>query len=162
MTSIRCSVCANPVAKRIINDHLREGMSAAGISRYLEAIGATVTADVISRHRKHWNEGEPEKPKGTSKRDFAIIVQERAVEQFEDGELDLANKDHAAGIKAGLQAQAILDRREAVKGKNAFAELGRGLLAMMLGEAMPAPAPALDDGLTVEGEFSEVGDGEAE
>lgn len=156
MTTFRCSICKNPLARNMIDARLDDGVSAVGISRELEGIGATVTAEVISRHRRHYRDGKPERPKGTRHRDFAVMVRERAVEQFENEELDLANKDHAPGIKAGLQAQSILDKREQNKSKNAMAELGRGLLAMMLGQA--APTALLPDPNTIEGEAVEVED----
>lgn len=159
MTKLRCTICANPTAKRLINGSLDDGMTAASISRQLEAVGATVTADTISRHRKHYRDGEPLAPKGTRKADLAILVRDRAVDMFENEELDLRNKDHAAGIGAGLKAQGLLDGREKLKAKTGQTlELLAGLRALLSGALPPLQ---LDDGNTVEGEAVEV-DGEAD
>ena len=154
MTTLRCSICANPLAKRTTNDQLREGMSAAAISRMFEGIGAAITPDTINRHKRHWDDDEPIAPKGTRKTDLALLVRDKAIQQFEDGELDLRNKDSVPGITAGLKAQNILENREKTAAKNAFAELGRGLLTMFLGE-VPLPRQ-LEDGNTVEGEAVDV------
>jgi hypothetical protein len=150
---IRCSICANPLARKTIDGGLDEGMTAAGISRMLEGIGATVSQDVINRHRKHYRDGQPERPKGTSKTDFAIVVRDRAADMFESEDLDLRNKDHVAGINSGLKAQAILDAREKVKAKQGNAELAFAIIGMLTGQAPPAQ---LEDGNTIEGEAVEV------
>lgn len=154
MTTLRCSICKNPTARKFIDGGLDSGLSAAAIARQIEGIGGSIDPDLISRHRKHYADGRAD-PIAKTGRDLAILVRDRAVEQFENEELDLRVKDHAAGITAGLKAQSILDSREKQKQKNAMAELGRGLLAMMLG-GQPVPVAALEDGNTIEGEAVEV------
>ncbi len=123
-------------------------MSYTGISRYAGEAGVEVSPDVISRHASH--RPPPERPKGTLKRDFATLVRERAAEQFESGELDLTERNHAAGIAAGLKAQAIIDKREVVNKKHTQADALVALMAALRGEghrALPdpvAPPDAID------------------
>ena len=57
----------------MVDGELAEGVTAEGISRNLAAAGASVSADVIRRHRRHY-EPPIERPAGTRKRDFAIYV----------------------------------------------------------------------------------------
>lgn len=155
MTTSRCSICKNPVASRVIDSALAEGMTSAGISRYLEAgLGATISPETIARHRKHWNPS-PEL-KHLKPRDLAVIVRDRAVEQFEAEDLDLRNKDSVPGISAGLKAQSIIDNREKVKSRGGSAELAFAILAMLRGEA--PPPLAVEDGRTIEGVAVEVDD----
>lgn len=114
-----------------------------------------LTADRILTHRKH-REAETPVGAGIAKRksDFAALVRERAVEQFQNGELDLTFKDHAAGINAGLKAQAILDKREASQKKHTQADMLVALLGALRGEG--GPVALLPDGKTVEGEYKDV------
>jgi len=132
-------------------------MTGAGISRSMADLGLTVTAETINRHKTHYAPA-PERPKGTPKKDFAIIVRNKALEQFENEDLDLTNKDHAPGINAGLKAQALIDGREKQKSKQANAQLAFAIIQMLQG-GVPDPL-LLDDG-NIEGEFAEVTDGEA-
>lgn len=152
--SPRCTVCANPILRKAVDGALGEKMSGAGISRYLEQMGASVSVDIINRHKQHYAP-DLERPKGTRKHDFAVLVRDRAAEQFEAGQLDLSDKGTVAGIGAGLKAQAILDKREAVKQKIGGAELARAIIEMLSGSGPQTPL-ALDDGMTIDGEAVEV------
>lgn len=113
-----------------------------------------LSADRILTHRKHRADEGYVAPAKT-RRDFATLVQERAAEQFEAGELDLANKEHAAGIGAGLKAQAIIDKRELAQKKHTQAEALVALLAALRGEGH-GPVALIEDGMTIEGEAHEV------
>ena len=148
-----CSVCDNPVLRRLIDPLLDEAMSFVGISRYAADAGITLNPDVISRHRQHYKEDLKRAP-GTPKRDFAILIRDKAYDSVETGRLSLENKDLVPGINAGLKAQGIIDGREKQKSKQANAELAFAIIAM-LGGGNPEPLQ-IEDGKTVEGEFSEV------
>ena len=131
-------------------------LSAAALSRQAGDLGMDLTADRILTHRKHREEERPV-GEGIAKRksDFAALVRERAVEQFANGELDLTLKDHAAGINAGLKAQAILDKREATQKKHTQADALVALLAALRGEGY-RPVALLEDPNVIEGQAVEV------
>ena len=147
-----CSVCSNPILRKMIDSSLEDGVSGAGVSRYLAEAGATVSAETVNRHKLHYAP-PAERPKGTRKLDFAAIVRDKAAEQFESGELDLSDKNLVPGITAGLKAQAIMDGREKMKSKQANAQLAFAIIQMLSGAVEPLQ---LDDGLTVEGEYEEL------
>jgi hypothetical protein len=138
----------------VVDGNLSEGVTGAGISRSMASFGLNVSADRINNHAKHYAPPEARQP-GTRKRDFAILVREKAVEQFEAGELDLTDKDHAPGISAGLKAQALIDKREAGQKKQTQAEAFVALLSALRGED---PVALIEDGLTIEGTFEDLTD----
>lgn len=164
--SIRCSICNAPALADYVNAGLDKGLTSAGIAAGLAAAGGSLDPDVVSRHRKHYvPKPKPDAPKPT-KRDLAVVVRDRMLDQIErmpvieeeDGtQFDpLLNKHLAPAIGAGLKAQALLDKREAVAAK---ANLGAGLLALVerldrLGAG--PPVPQLEDGQTLEGEYKDV------
>lgn len=158
MSTIRCTICKNAFLRATVDRLLDEKMTYAGIERYAGEAGIDLTADVVSRHAKHYAP-PPVKPPNTSKRDFAIIIRDKAMEQLEKGELDLSSKDTVPGINAGLKAQALLDQREKQKSKQQNAELAFAIIAM-LGGTQPA-VPMIEDGLTIEGDYEEL-DGETD
>jgi hypothetical protein len=147
-----CTVCKNPGVRKVVDGYYGEGMTGAGISRALAGLGLKVSPEVVNGHGKHYAP-PPERLKGTPKKDFAIVVRDKAYDQLEAGDLDLADKDQVAGINAGLKAQALIDKREAIKAKVGTAELAWALLGML---TSPPELPQLEDGLTVEGTFQEV------
>lgn len=152
-------ICANPLAKRVVNDGLRERMTAAGISRMLDGIGATLSAEVINRHRKHWADDQPLAPKGARQTDIAVMVRDRVAARLEDADADdfeeiLFSKGGQGAIATGLKAQKLIEDREKEKAKT-----GRNveLLAALFQIVGIGPQPlALDDGNTIEGEAVEV------
>lgn len=134
-------------------------MTAEGLHRMLDAVGMQVSSDIIRTHRKHYADDRPLAPKGARKRDVAVMVQERVADMLETEELDLRNKDHVAGIGAGLKAQGLLDSRERAKAKTGQTlELLAGIRALLTGDL---PPKQIEDGLTIEGEAVEV-DGETD
>lgn len=159
MTTVRCTICKNAFLRATVDRLLDEGMSFAGIARYAGEAGVALDSGIISRHAKHYKPPLPEKPKGTPKRDFAIVIRDKAIEQFDEGGLDLRNKNTVPGITAGLKAQAILDARDKQKTKQQSAELAFAIL-QMLGGGQPAPLQ-IEDGLTIDGDYEEV-DGETD
>jgi hypothetical protein len=149
---MRCSVCKTPALSKFVDASAE--LTAAALSRQAIDMGMDLSPERILTHRKHREEETPIGA-GVAKRksDFAVLVRERAVEQFTNGELDLADKDHAAGINAGLKAQALLDKREATNKKNTQADMLVALLGALRGEA---PVALLEDPSVIPGEFEVV------
>jgi hypothetical protein len=145
----------------MIDASLDDGMTAAGISRQLEAIGATVDPDVINRHRKHYADDRPIAPKGTPKRDIAVMIRDKVADKIESADGDemeaiLFTKSGQGAIAAGLKAQKLIEDREKEKAKTGRSvELLSALFAIVGIGPTPVVA-ALDDGMTVEGEAVEV------
>lgn len=154
--AVRCTVCKNSFLRATIDRLLDEKMTYAGISRYAGEAGIDVKPEVVSRHAEHYAP-PPEREKGTSKRDFAILIRDQAYTQVENGALDLTDAKLVPGINAGLKAQSILDQREKQKTKQQSAELAFAIIQMLSGSA-PEPKQ-LEDGMTIEGEYAEVDDG---
>src|SRR5690348_780482 len=102
MSGRPCSVCAVSALAKFVD--ASPALTAAALSRQAETLGMDLSTDRILTHHKHRTEEGVTAPAKT-KRDFAALVQERAIEQFDAGELDLANKDHTPGIGNALKAQ---------------------------------------------------------
>lgn len=164
--TIRCLICNNPALADYVNAGLDKGLTHNGIAAGLAAAGGSLDPAVIGRHRKHYTPKTPATGPKPTKRDLAIVVRDRlldAVERMpptenEDGVIldPLLYKEFAPAIGAGLKAQALLDKREAVAAK---VGLGAGLLALVerLDRLGRPPEPlALEDGNTVEGAFVDV------
>lgn len=154
--SVRCTICKNAFLRATVDRLLDEKMTYTGISRYAGEAGIAVNADVVSRHAEHYAP-PPERAKGTSKRDFAILIRDQAFNEVENGTLGLSDPKTVPGINAGLKAQAILDQREKQKSKQQSAELAFAIIQMLSGNA--PQAPQLEDGLTIEGDYEDITDG---
>ena len=152
-----CTICKNAFLRATVDRLLDEKMSFAGISRYAAEADVTIASEVISRHSKHYKP-DPVREKGTPKRDFAILIRDRAYDGVESGELGLNNPKLVPGVNAGLKAQAILDGRDRVKTKQQSADLAFAILRMLGGNTEPL---AIEDGMTIDGDY-EVVDGETE
>jgi hypothetical protein len=152
MSGRPCSICSKPALAKFVD--ASPDLTAAALSRQAEQMGMELSADRILNHRKH-RSAEAYLAPAKRKSDFAVLVREKAVEQFEAGELDLREKDHVAGINAGLKAQAIIDKRELLNKRNTQADALLALLGALRGDPYEAPLQ-LDDGLTIEGEAVEV------
>lgn len=154
MGEYACHVCKDETVRRVVDEELLSGKSGTVISRLLTLRGEPLSAHIVNEHKKHWRAQAERVIAAKTKRDFAIMVQEEAADLFENGELELTNRNHVAGIQAGLSAQSILDKREAAKDPRI------GLFVLMLGgpDGSLALAPlALSDGEEVyEGEAVEV------
>lgn len=153
MKQPRCKVCDSTPLRSMIDPLLDEGMSGRGIERALADIGVSIMDETVLRHKSHYKDTSKPPPR-TRKRDFAILVRDKAFDEFEAGRLDLGDKDVVPGINAGLKAQSIIDGREKARSKQGNAELAFAIIQMLGGGQ--APVPQLDDGLTIEGEYSEV------
>ena len=153
MKPSQCSICKTVGLAKWVDASAE--LTASGLSLASAALFAEpVSAERIRTHRKHRAAEMPTKQSGERKTDFAVRVRDRAVEQFDLGQLDLRNKDAVPGISAGLKAQSILDTREKTKSKTQTAELAFAILAMLTGHA--PPQLALDDGNVIEGEAYEI------
>ena len=153
--AVRCLICNNDALRGYVNDALNKGLSNAGIAAGVDAMGGKLDPDVVGRHKRgHWMKPvNPDAPKPTS-RDLAIMMRDKvaaAVEDIEPEHLLYMGKDLAPMVGKGLQAQAILDKREQVNKKLGIAA-GALSLQMWLAGLHDAPAPPeLDDGLTIDG-----------
>lgn len=156
----RCRICATPALKDYIDAGLTKGLSASGLAAGVEAMGGNIQPETISRHKaRHWVMPTREGAPTPTKRDLAIMVREKvadAVEPMTGEAMLLFGKDMAPAINAGLKAQAMLDKREAVNKKLGIAAGALSLQMWLAGLNEAPPPPELDDGNTIEGEAVEV------
>ena len=152
-----CLICKSPGLTLFVNGLLDKGLSNRGISSAIEEVGGKLDPDVIGRHKNngHWQKKlDPDRPKPTQ-RDLALMMRDKVADAVEDmdGEaLLLFGKEFAPMVGKGLQAQAMLDKREAAKTKLSGAAEIVGMLSALL---HGAAAPQLGDG-TIEGEYKDV------
>ena len=156
----RCLICSNEALRGYVDAGLNRGLSNAGIAAGLEAAGGKLDPDVVSRHKaRHWVKPvDPDAPKPTN-RDLALIMREKvadAVQDMDPQALLFMGKDLAPMVGKGLQAQAILDKREATNKKLGIAAGALSLQAWLAGLGTAPPPPELDDGDTIEGEAVEL------
>lgn len=157
----RCLICGNEALRGYVDAGLNRGLSNAGIAAGLEAAGGKLDPDVVGRHKRgHWvKPADPEAPKPTA-RDLAIIMRDKvaeAVEGMDPESLLYMGKDLAPMVGKGLQAQAILDKRDATNKKLGIAAGALSLQAWLAGlRDAPPPPELIDDGNTIEGEAVEV------
>jgi hypothetical protein len=145
-----------------VNGLLDNGISARGIASGVVDMGGTLDPDVVSRHKNngHWQPKQrTEGPKPT-KRDLATLVRDKvadAVEDLSPEALLLMGKDLGPMVGKGLQAEAILDKREVNEKRLGIAAGALSLQAWLAGlGASTAPPLELDDGNTIDGEAVEV------
>ena len=160
--AVRCLICSNEALRGYVNDALNRGLSNAGIAASVDAIGGKLDPDVIGRHKRgHWTKPvAPDAPKPTG-RDLAIIMRDKvaeAVEVMDPDALLHMGKDLAPMVGKGLQAQAILDKREQVNKKLGIAAGALSLQAWLAGLREAPIPPELDDGNTIEGVIIEPDD----
>lgn len=158
--AVRCRICGVPALRDYVDSALNKGLSNRAISAGIEAVGGTLDPDIVARHKKaHWTAPVREGAPTPTKRDLAIMVQEKVADALEDmpGEgILLMGKELAPAINAGLKAQAMLDKREAVNKKLGIAAGALSLQMWLAGLGSAPPPPELDDGNTIEGEAVEV------
>ena len=112
-----------------------------------------LSSDRILNHRKHRADEGYVAPART-KKDLAVLVRDRVLEQVEDESMDIMDPRAQAAIGSGLKAQALLDKREQQQKKHTQADALVALLGALRGESYTPPM--LDDGMTIEGEAHEV------
>lgn len=159
----RCRVCGSPALLDYVNGGLNKGLSARAIAAGIEAMGGNIDPDTISRHKaKHWTAPVREGAPQPTQRDLAIIMRDKVVEAVADVPAEallLMGKEFAPMIGKGLQAQSMLDKREAINKKLGIAAGALSLQMWLAGLGETEPPPELDDGNTIEGEAVEVTDG---
>jgi len=158
--AVRCLICKNSALRLYVDGLLDKGLSNAGIAAGVAELGGKLDPDVVARHKNgHWTKTlDPDAPKPTS-RDLAIIMRDKvvqAVEPMAPEALLLMGKELAPMVGKGLQAQAILDKRDAINKKLGIAAGALSLQMYLAGLKDAAPPPELEDGLTVEGTAVEV------
>jgi hypothetical protein len=156
----RCLICDNPPLRSFVDDALNRGFTNVGISASVDKMGGKLDQDVVGRHKnRHWVKPvDPDKPQHTP-RDLAIIMRDKVVEAVEDldaNALLFMGKELAPMVGKGLQAQAILDKRDATNKKLGIAAGALSLQAWLAGLRDAPTPPELDDGNTFEGTAVEV------
>lgn len=159
--AVRCLICKNPPLRLFVDDSITRGLSNAGIAASVEQMGGKLDPDVVGRHKAaHYVKPvDPDAPQPT-KRDLAIIMRDKvaeAVEPLDPQALLLMGKELAPMVGKGLQAQAILDKRDAINKKLGIAAGALSLQMYLAGLKDAAPPPELEDGNTIEGEAVDVG-----
>jgi len=158
--AVRCRICGVPALRDYVDAALNKGLSNRAVSAGVDAMGGSLDPDVVARHKAgHWSKPvNPDAPTPTQ-RDLAIMVRDKVVEAITDmpGEgLMLMGAELGPSLNAGLKAQAMLDKREAVNKKLGIAAGALSLQMWLAGLNESAPPPELDDGNTIEGEAAEV------
>jgi hypothetical protein len=149
--SLGCKICDDKAVCRVVDEELERGLTYTAIARMMTLRGFKVTAVTIGRHNRHRTPTVlPEIAR--KKRDFAIMVRERAADMLEAGQLDLADKDKVPGINAGLKAQAIIDKKEVQRQKQSAADVLIALLGALRGE----PPLQLESGDVIDGTAVEI------
>lgn len=149
-------VCDDPIAMRAIDEELEKGMSGAALARLMTLRGFEVSAKTVNSHNGHRRPMAPPDVAKT-KKDLAILMRDKVYDRMQsDGAIDLfmEDKNIQGAVKVGLQAEAIIAKREAHADdkKNAIA------IAILLsgGPAGLLPPPELigdeDGDLIIEGE----------
>jgi hypothetical protein len=146
-------VCDDKAARQAIDEELGKGGTGEFIARLMTFRGFSITAATVLSHKKHALAVPPGIAK--KKRDFALMVRDRASELLDNGGLDLTVKDHGPGISAGLKAQAELNK-QANKSDDRRTSVA---IAMILSGAATGVPPAhllVGDGNTFEGSYEEL------
>lgn len=156
----RCRICAVPALRDYVDGALNKGLTNKGIAAGMEAMGGSLDPETVGRHKtRHWTAPVREGAPKPTNRDLAIMVRDKVADALEDmpGEgLLLMGKELGPAVNAGLKAQGILDKRDAVNKKLGIAAGALSLQAWLAGLHSVEPPPELDDGNTVEGEAVEV------
>lgn len=157
MPSPRCLICNNASLRLYVDGLLDKGLSLRGIAAGVEELGGKLDPDVVGRHKnRHWTKPVAPDALKPTQRDLNILIRDKVVDAVQDMEpeaLMFMGKDLAPMVNAGLKAQTALDKQVQHREK-----LGAALWLAGFQAQLNPSAPALDDGLTVEGESAEVHD----
>lgn len=143
-----------------MNTLLDKGLSNAGIARGVADMDGKLDPDVVGRHKaNHWTKPVAVDGPKPTKRDLAILMRDKVLDAVEDMSPDALlymGKDLAPMVGKGLQAQSMLDKREATDKKLGIAAGALSLQMWLAGLGANEPPPELDDGKTIEGTAVEV------
>lgn len=159
MPAGKCRICDNASTALFVNTLLDKGISNAGIAKSIMELGGDLDADIIGRHKnRHWTKPEPASGPKATKGDLALLVRDKTYEMVEDLSPDamlLMGKDLAPIVGKGLNAQALIDKREQLDKKLGIQAGAIALQAWIAGLGRSEPPPELDDGNTIEGQFTD-------
>jgi hypothetical protein len=127
-----CHICDGDRDRRIAVDRfIAADLTVSEIDRRLKTMDWDAPHGSVKEHRNHWLKSLPTTdedvmrrivgPKSTRDKDLARMVRDETVARIEDGDL-------LPTIREGLQAQALLDRRDERKQDR---ELALGLARML-------------------------------
>ena len=170
-----CKICDHPGRARLIEADWADGKSAPYIAAEMEAGGWKVTPATILKHLKHVPGAATRKnvpiPAGLRGRDAAEYIKNRILDAVDSVENRLRSEAEAEGktysgefildkdlqpaLGTALKAEGIKIKREDVASKRQI-----GLFQLMLGNGGKAPPHLIGDGMTIEGEFTDVTDDE--
>lgn len=132
---VLCSICEDPEQRAFVAQCLDRDMSAAAIAReskYVEGMGDLAYGTVL-RHTttcpRDMSHPLPSKRTEALSQDVAVLVQAEVVKKLREGEARVT-------VQHGLQAQALIDRREE-RAKDRE-------LAITLARMLHAPSPPDD------------------
>jgi hypothetical protein len=155
----KCKICKDPVFRKAVDAKLVAGLAILAIGRQMRDAGYPTTSQpMIWRHQQH---AKPflQKAREDSTRkskDLAIVVRDKVLEAVEDGSLSVTDRNWK-NVTPGLQAQNLLDKREARVDDRKTADLLARLLYGAPGViVMPPERLLIADGSDIEGEFVEV------
>jgi hypothetical protein len=156
----KCVICVTLPLKDMVNARFAEGASVSGVSREVHDAGYHVSYMSVRVHREHTNTPQMSqslaKQDGAKPRDLAIVVRDRTLEAVENGELNVTDSNWK-NVTPGLQAQNLLDKREARVDDKKTAELLARLLYGAPGvQVLPPERLLIADGSDIEGEFTVV------
>jgi hypothetical protein len=166
----RCKVCKEPERARLIEADWAGGMSAVGIAARLKDAGWPIAASAVLRHLHHvpgaHNRTNTPIPVGMTKRDAALFVRDRIMDELEvmeddvdpagESKLNILSKDLQPALGSMLRAQDIIDKRE-TREKNKKISLFVLMLGGPDGKNALAPLELSSGEDVIEGEFDVVG-----
>jgi hypothetical protein len=147
-----CSVCAIPALAKFADANTE--LSASGLSKQAETAGMNLSADRIQTHRKH-RADEGYLAASTTKKDLAILIRDKVAMRVETEDFDVLDRNVAAGLGAGLKAQALIDKRDAREKKMTQAEGFLAILSALRGEGH-GPTVLLEDPNVIDGVAVEI------
>ena len=176
-----CMICQEPERARLIEADWVGGMTAAGIATRMTAAGWPIVGGTVLNHlKKHVKDAATRSnvPAGLGRRDAAVFIRDRILDEVERREQafrmavedgmpddvidtlrpDILDKDLQPALNTAIKAEAVVAKREDSQSKRKI-----DLFKLMLGDAGGlAPKGLIGDGLTIEGEFEEVLNDDAE
>lgn len=155
MGRYKCKICDDKIACRVINEEIGRRLSGAAIARLMTLRGFAVNAQTVNEHAKHMPAAEVPPNVAKGPRDLAVMVRDLTADAVENGDLSITDPMWK-NVQPGLKAQALLDNRA---NKTDDRKIAIVLALRMAGKLAPADVRLIEDGNTVEGEYTEVSHG---